>query len=65
MSLVAQMTRMDTDRTRYMLVDLTRMRLAKIDNHSLHYRTLADQMTEEEEGGLLHASSDCIRDQFF
>lgn len=47
-SLVAQLTRMDLDRTRFMMVDLARTRMAKIENHALHNRTLLDRMTEEE-----------------
>lgn len=47
-SLVAQITKMDMDRTRFMLVDLARTRMAKIENHALHNRTLIDRMTEEE-----------------
>lgn len=47
-SLVAQITKMDSDRTRFMLVDLARTRMAKIENHALHNRTLVDRMTEEE-----------------
>jgi len=47
-SLVAQITKMDLDRTRFMLVDLARTRMAKIENHALHNRTLIDRMTEEE-----------------
>ena len=47
-SLVAQLTKMDLDRTRFMLVDLARTRMAKIENHALHNRTLVDRMTEEE-----------------
>lgn len=31
-----------------MLVDLARTRMAKIENHALHNRTLVDRMTEEE-----------------
>ena len=47
-SLMAQITKMDSDRTRFMLVDLARTRMAKIENHALHNRTLVDRMTEEE-----------------
>eukprot|EP00581_Thalassiosira_minuscula_P017766 CAMPEP_0183722092 /NCGR_PEP_ID=MMETSP0737-20130205/14158_1 /TAXON_ID=385413 /ORGANISM="Thalassiosira miniscula, Strain CCMP1093" /LENGTH=370 /DNA_ID=CAMNT_0025952193 /DNA_START=107 /DNA_END=1220 /DNA_ORIENTATION=+ len=47
-SLVAQMTKMDLDRTRFMMVDLARTRMAKIENHALYNRTLLDRMTEEE-----------------
>lgn len=47
-SLVAQISKMDLDRTRFMLVDLARTRMAKIENHALHNRTLLDRMTEEE-----------------
>ena len=47
-SLVAQITKMDSDRTRFMLVDWARTRMAKIENHALHNRTLVDRMTEEE-----------------
>ena len=47
-SLVAQITKMDSDRTRFMLVDLARTRMAKIENHAFHNRTLVDRMTEEE-----------------
>ena len=47
-SLVAQITKMDMDRTRFMLVDLARTRMAKIENHALHNRTLLDRMTDEE-----------------
>ena len=47
-SLMAQITKMDLDRTRYMLVDLARTRMAKIENHALHNKTLVDRMTEEE-----------------
>ena len=45
---MAQITKMDLDRTRYMLVDLARTRMAKIENHALHNKTLVDRMTEEE-----------------
>ena len=31
-----------------MLVDLARVRMAKIENHALHNKTLVDRMTEEE-----------------
>lgn len=47
-SLVAQITKMDLDRTRFMLVDLARTRMAKIENHALHNKTMVDRMTEEE-----------------
>lgn len=47
-SLMAQITKMDLDRTRFMLVDLARVRMAKIENHALHNKTLVDRMTEEE-----------------
>ena len=47
-SLVAQITKMDMDRARFMVVDLARTRMAKIENHALHNRTLVDRMTEEE-----------------
>ena len=47
-SLVAQITKMDLDRTRFMLIDLARTRMAKIENHALHNRTLIDRMTKEE-----------------
>lgn len=47
-SLMAQITKMDSDRTRFMLVDLARTRMAKIENHALHNRILVDRMTEEE-----------------
>jgi hypothetical protein len=36
------------DRTRFMLVDLARVRMAKIENHALHNKTMTDRMTEEE-----------------
>ena len=47
-SLMAQILKMDLDRTRFMLVDLARSRMAKIENHALFNRTLVDRMTEEE-----------------
>jgi len=47
-SLAAQITKMDLDRTRFMLVDLARTRMAKIENHALHNRTLLDRLTEDE-----------------
>lgn len=47
-SLMAQITKMDLDRTRFMLVDLARVRMAKIENHALHNKTMTDRMTEEE-----------------
>jgi hypothetical protein len=47
-SLMSQITKMDSDRTRFMLVDLARTRMAKIENYALHNRTLVDRMTEEE-----------------
>ena len=47
-SLMAQISKMDLDRTRFMLVDLARTRMAKIENHALHNRTLVDRMTEQE-----------------
>jgi hypothetical protein len=47
-SLMAQITKMDLDRTRYMLVDLARTRMAKIENFALHNKTLVDRMTEDE-----------------
>ena len=47
-SLLAQITKMDLDRTRFMLVDLARTRMAKIETHALHNRTLVNRMTEEE-----------------
>jgi hypothetical protein len=53
-SLVAQITKMDLDRTRFMLVDLMRTRMAKIENHALHNRTLVDRMTEEEVRSFRH-----------
>ncbi|KAL7546770.1 hypothetical protein ACHAWF_010104 [Thalassiosira exigua] len=51
-SLVAQITKMDLDRTRFMLVDMARTRMAKIENHALHNRTMLDRMTEEEKSYL-------------
>ena len=47
-SLMAQIMKMDLDRTRYMLVDLARVRMAKIENYALHNKTLVGRMTEEE-----------------
>jgi len=47
-SLMAQISKMDLDRTRFMLVDLARTRMAKVENHALHNRNLVDRMTEEE-----------------
>jgi hypothetical protein len=37
-----------------MLVDLARTRMAKIENHAFHNRTLVDRMTEEEVSVLLY-----------
>ncbi|KAL7513165.1 hypothetical protein ACHAXN_010245 [Cyclotella atomus] len=47
-SLMAQITKMDLDRTRYMLVDLARTRMAKIENFALHNKSLVERMTDEE-----------------
>jgi len=47
-SLMAQILKMDLDRTRFMLVDLARSRMAKIENHALFNRELVDRMTDEE-----------------
>ena len=47
--LMAQITKMDLDRTRYMLVDLARVRMAKMENHALfNWREMRDRLTEEE-----------------
>ena len=47
-SLVAQITKMDSNRTQFMLIDLARTRMAKIENHALHNRTLINRMTKEK-----------------
>eukprot|EP00956_Cyclotella_meneghiniana_P033049 scaffold92899_cov34-Cyclotella_meneghiniana.AAC.1 len=48
-SLMAQITKMDLDRTRYMLVDLARVRMAKMENFALfNWREMQDRLTEEE-----------------
>ena len=39
---------MESDRVRFLLADLTRTRLAKIENHALHNRDLVDRMSAEE-----------------
>ncbi len=52
-SLMAQILKMDVDRTRFMLVDLARSRMAKIENHALFNRELVDRMTDEEVSSFL------------
>ena len=59
-ALMAQMAKMDLDRTRFLLVDLARTRMAKIENHALHNRTLVDRMTEEEVSLLGGVSICCV-----
>jgi len=47
-SLAAGIYKMESDRVRFLLADLTRTRLAKIENHALHNRDLVDRMSAEE-----------------
>jgi len=47
-SLAAGIYKMESDRVRFLLADLTRTRLAKIENHALHNRELVDRMSAEE-----------------
>mmetsp|Transcript_28675 Transcript_28675/g.42213 ORF Transcript_28675/g.42213 Transcript_28675/m.42213 type:complete len:295 (-) Transcript_28675:236-1120(-) len=47
-SLAASIYKMEADRVRFILSDLSRTRLAKVENHALHNRELADRMTDEE-----------------
>jgi len=47
-SLAAGIYKMESDRVRFLLADLTRTRLAKIENHALHNRELVDRMSPEE-----------------
>mmetsp|Transcript_12094 Transcript_12094/g.26879 ORF Transcript_12094/g.26879 Transcript_12094/m.26879 type:complete len:346 (+) Transcript_12094:82-1119(+) len=47
-SLAAGIYKMEADRVRFLLADLTRTRLAKIENHALHNRELVDRMSDEE-----------------
>eukprot|EP00568_Trieres_chinensis_P002559 CAMPEP_0183303580 /NCGR_PEP_ID=MMETSP0160_2-20130417/8964_1 /TAXON_ID=2839 ORGANISM="Odontella Sinensis, Strain Grunow 1884" /NCGR_SAMPLE_ID=MMETSP0160_2 /ASSEMBLY_ACC=CAM_ASM_000250 /LENGTH=324 /DNA_ID=CAMNT_0025466503 /DNA_START=18 /DNA_END=992 /DNA_ORIENTATION=- len=46
--LAAGVYKMEADRVRFLLADLTRNRLAKIENYALHSRELVDRMSEEE-----------------
>ena len=47
-SLAAGIYKMESDRVRFLLADLTRTRLAKIENHALHNRDLVDRMSTDE-----------------
>ena len=47
-SLAAGIYKMESDRVRFLLADLTRTRLAKIENHALHNRDLVDRMSADE-----------------
>ena len=47
-SLAAGIYKMEADRVRFLLADLARTRLAKIENHALHSRDLIDRMSDEE-----------------
>mmetsp|Transcript_7941 Transcript_7941/g.11416 ORF Transcript_7941/g.11416 Transcript_7941/m.11416 type:complete len:353 (-) Transcript_7941:87-1145(-) len=47
-SLVACIYKMDADRVRFMLTDLARTRLSKIEQHALFMRNMVDRMSEEE-----------------
>ena len=47
-SLAASIYKMEADRVRFLLADLTRTRLAKIENHALYNRELVDRMSDEE-----------------
>ena len=47
-SLVASIHKVEADRIRFILADLTRIRLGKIENHALHNRTLLDRMSDQE-----------------
>ena len=47
-SLFAGIYRMEADRVRFLLADLARHRLAKIEEHPLHMRTMVDRMSEHE-----------------
>mmetsp|Transcript_25625 Transcript_25625/g.36126 ORF Transcript_25625/g.36126 Transcript_25625/m.36126 type:complete len:356 (+) Transcript_25625:133-1200(+) len=47
-SLVASIYKMDADRVRFMLTDLARTRLSKIEQHALFMRSMVDRMSEEE-----------------
>ena len=46
--LAAGIYKMEADRVRFLLADLTRTRLAKLENHALHNRELVDRMSEDE-----------------
>ncbi len=47
-SLLASIHKVEADRIRFIIADLTRIRLGKIENHALHNRTLLDRMSDEE-----------------
>jgi hypothetical protein len=47
-SLLSSIVRMDLDRVKFMLADITQARLQKIQEHPLHMRTMVDRMSEAE-----------------
>lgn len=47
-SIIASIYKMDADRVRFMLTDLSRTRLAKIEEHPLYMREMVDRMSEQE-----------------
>lgn len=46
--LMASIYKMDADRVRFMLTDLTRTRLDKIEEHPLYMRDMVDRMSDNE-----------------
>jgi len=47
-SLAASIYRMEADRVRFLLADLARFRLTKIESHPLYMRNMRDRMSENE-----------------
>jgi len=47
-SLAASVAKMDLDRVSFLLADLTRTRLGKIEKYALHNREVLDRMSDEE-----------------
>lgn len=46
--LMGSIYKMDADRVRFMLTDLTRMRLSKIEEHPLYMRDMIERMSDDE-----------------
>merc|ERR1712032_585780 len=47
-SLVASIYKMDADRVRFIITDLARTRLTKIENNALYMRNMVDRMSDHE-----------------